>query len=110
MGITNLYFKIHLKKCYLILNNINLIWLLMVKKFLTIGLFIFTKKALSERISKAELAWILLSFNQKRGYFQFRDEVDDNIDDDFFIISSEVLEVNRLEKDKKMTNIGMKFY
>lgn len=57
------------------------------KKFLTIGLFIFTKKALSERISKAELAWILLSFNQKRGYFQFRDEVDDNIDDDFLLLA-----------------------
>lgn len=64
-------------------------------------IYFLRKKALSERISKAELAWILLSFNQKRGYFQFRGEVDDNIDDDFFIISSEVLEVNRLEKDKK---------
>ena len=31
-------------------------------------------KALSRKISKEELAWILLSFNQKRGYYQARDE------------------------------------
>ena len=32
------------------------------------------KKALSKEISKEELAWILLNFNQKRGYNQLRDE------------------------------------
>ena len=34
-------------------------------------------KALSRKISKEELAWILLSFNQKRGYYQARDEEDE---------------------------------
>lgn len=32
------------------------------------------KKALSQAITKEELAWILLQFNQKRGYYQLRGE------------------------------------
>ena len=32
-------------------------------------------KALTKKISKEELAWIILNFNQKRGYNQLRDEV-----------------------------------
>ena len=32
------------------------------------------KKALSQKIAKEELAWILLNFNQKRGYYQLRGE------------------------------------
>ena len=37
-------------------------------------IYYLRKKALSERISKEELAWVLLSFNQKRGYYQLRGE------------------------------------
>ena len=37
-------------------------------------LYYLRKKALTRRISKQELAWILLNFNQKRGYYQLRDE------------------------------------
>ena len=37
-------------------------------------LYYLRKKALTQAISKEELAWILLCFNQKRGYYQFRDE------------------------------------
>lgn len=37
-------------------------------------LYYLRKKALSQKISKEELAWILLSFNQKRGYYQLRGE------------------------------------
>lgn len=38
------------------------------------------KKALTQKITKEELAWILLNFNQKRGYYQLRgeEEQDDN--------------------------------
>lgn len=32
------------------------------------------KKALTQKISKEELAWIILNFNQKRGYYQLRGE------------------------------------
>lgn len=42
-------------------------------------IYYLRKKALTKAISKQELAWILLQFNQKRGYFQLRGE-DDEID------------------------------
>lgn len=37
-------------------------------------IYYLRKKALTEPISKEELAWILLNFNQKRGYYQLRSE------------------------------------
>ena len=37
-------------------------------------IYYLRKKALSQPISKYELAWILLNFNQKRGYYQLRGE------------------------------------
>ena len=38
-------------------------------------LYYLRKKALTQKISKEELAWILLNFNKKRGYYQLREEV-----------------------------------
>ena len=63
-------------------------------------IYYLRKKALIEKISKQELAWILLSFNQKRGYFQLRGEEETN-DDSISIITSKILEVNKKEKDTK---------
>jgi CRISPR-associated endonuclease Csn1 len=37
-------------------------------------LYYLRKKALTEKIEKEELAWIILNFNQKRGYYQLRGE------------------------------------
>ena len=37
-------------------------------------IYFLRKKALSEKITKEELAWVILSFNQKRGYYQLRGE------------------------------------
>ena len=37
-------------------------------------IYYLRKKALSNKILKDELAWILLNFNQKRGYYQLRGE------------------------------------
>ena len=37
-------------------------------------IYYLRKKALSNKIQKEELAWILLNFNQKRGYYQLRGE------------------------------------
>lgn len=37
-------------------------------------IYYLRKKALSLKISKEELAWIILNFNQKRGYYQLRGE------------------------------------
>lgn len=41
-------------------------------------LFYLRKKALTQKIKKEELAWILLNFNQKRGYYQLREEEAEN--------------------------------
>ncbi len=40
-------------------------------------LFYLRDKALTSKISKQELAWIILNFNQKRGYYQLRGEDED---------------------------------
>ena len=37
-------------------------------------IYYLRKKALTQSVSKEELAWILLNFNQKRGYYQLRGE------------------------------------
>ena len=37
-------------------------------------IYYLRKKALTQKICKEELAWILLNFNQKRGYYQLRGE------------------------------------
>lgn len=37
-------------------------------------LYYLRKKALTAKISKQELAWVILNFNQKRGYYQLRGE------------------------------------
>jgi len=37
-------------------------------------IYYLRKKALSRKIDKEELAWIILNFNQKRGYYQLRGE------------------------------------
>ncbi|EKT4551006.1 hypothetical protein JE945_000125 [Flavobacterium psychrophilum] len=42
-------------------------------------IYYLRKKSLTQKISKEELAWILLNFNQKRGYYQLRgEEQEDN--------------------------------
>lgn len=42
-------------------------------------IYYLRKKALTEKIEKEELAWLILNFNQKRGYYQLRGEDDDEI-------------------------------
>lgn len=37
-------------------------------------IYYLRKKALSQKLEKEELAWLILNFNQKRGYYQLRDE------------------------------------
>ncbi|MBL4745356.1 MAG: CRISPR-associated protein Csn1 [Flavobacteriaceae bacterium] len=41
-------------------------------------LYYLRKKSLTQKISKEELAWLLLNFNQKRGYYQLRGEEQEN--------------------------------
>lgn len=40
-------------------------------------IYFLRKKGLTKKIDKEELAWILLNFNQKRGYYQLRGEEED---------------------------------
>ena len=44
-------------------------------------LYYLRKKALTEKIGKEELAWVLHSFNQKRGYYQLRGEEEEESND-----------------------------
>ena len=65
-------------------------------------IYYLRKKALTEKITKEELAWILLQFNQKRGYYQLRGEEEEDKDNESIeIISAKILSVERKEKDKK---------
>ncbi|MDR1554162.1 MAG: type II CRISPR RNA-guided endonuclease Cas9, partial [Prevotellaceae bacterium] len=41
-------------------------------------IYYLRKKALSHKITKEELAWLILNFNQKRGYYQLRGEDDED--------------------------------
>lgn len=64
-------------------------------------IYYLRKKALTEKISKEELAWILLNFNQKRGYYQLRgeeQEINKNKLEEFHTLS--VVEVIEREKGK----------
>ncbi|MFA5972880.1 MAG: type II CRISPR RNA-guided endonuclease Cas9 [Lentimicrobiaceae bacterium] len=64
-------------------------------------IYFLRKKALTDKIDKEELAWLLLHFNQKRGYYQLRGEDEENKEDDFQIISQKIVLVTKGEKDKK---------
>ena len=65
-------------------------------------IYYLRKKALSQKITKEELAWILLQFNQKRGYYQLRgEEEEEKTNETTEIISAEIISVERKEKDKK---------
>ncbi|NVO04126.1 MAG: hypothetical protein HXX09_15630 [Bacteroidetes bacterium] len=43
-------------------------------------IYYLRKKALEQKISKEELAWVILNFNQKRGYYQLSEENEINED------------------------------
>lgn len=65
-------------------------------------IYYLRKKALSKKISKEELAWILLNFNQKRGYYQLRgedDETPSNIKE--YVETLKVVKIEKSEKDNK---------
>ncbi|MCF8363736.1 MAG: hypothetical protein K9G70_14050 [Prolixibacteraceae bacterium] len=52
-------------------------------------IYFLRRKALTEKISEQELAWLLLNFNQKRGYYQLRgeeEEIDNTKHEEFQIL------------------------
>lgn len=73
-------------------------------------IYYLRKKALSQKISKEELAWILLQFNQKRGYYQLRGEEEE--DDNTKLVEYLEQEVVRVEatNEKKGEDIWYNVY
>ena len=64
-------------------------------------IYYLRKKALEEKIEKEELAWLLLNFNQKRGYYQLRgEEEEDNPNKSVEFYSLKVIEVTADEPQK----------
>lgn len=65
-------------------------------------IYYLRKKALTQAITKEELSWILLNFNQKRGYYQLRgEEEEEKSNETTEIISAKIVSVEKREKDKK---------
>lgn len=64
-------------------------------------IYYLRKKALKEKIEKEELAWILLHFNQKRGYYQLRGEdEEENPNKRIEFYSLRIVDVKADEKQK----------
>ncbi|MCA6442332.1 MAG: type II CRISPR RNA-guided endonuclease Cas9 [Bacteroidetes bacterium] len=65
-------------------------------------IYYLRKKALTQIITKQELAWLILNFNQKRGYYQLRgeeEESNNNINE--YVIPLKITKVEKGEVDKK---------
>jgi CRISPR-associated endonuclease Csn1 len=71
-------------------------------------IYYLRKKALTDKIKKEELAWLLLNFNQKRGYYQLRgeDEGTDSskLEEFHSLVVNDVIDTN--EKNK----LGLTLY
>lgn len=71
-------------------------------------IYYLRKKALTEKIKKEELAWILLNFNQKRGYYQLRgEEAEGNTNKQEAFYSLQIVAV---EADEKPNSKGEIWY
>lgn len=65
-------------------------------------IYYLRKKAIIAKIEKEELAWLILNFNQKRGYYQLRgedDETPSNIKE--YVELLKVVKIEKGETDKK---------
>ncbi len=63
-------------------------------------IYYLRKKALWQRLTKEELAWILLQFNQKRGYYQLRGEEEEAQDKKVEFLEQKVVRVEATEEKK----------
>jgi hypothetical protein len=69
-------------------------------------IYYLRKKALIQKIEKEELAWILLNFNQKRGYYQLQgEEEDENPDKLVEYYALKVINVTADEPQKGKSDI-----
>ena len=72
-------------------------------------IYYLRKKALTQKITKEELAWILLNFNQKRGYYQLRGE--EELDDTTKNKTFEELKVSEVkDSGEKISKTGETLY
>ena len=71
-------------------------------------IYYLRKKALTQKIEKEELAWIILNFNQKRGYYQLRGEEEDEIKNKSVEFHS--LKVIKVEVDSEPNKKGDLWY
>ena len=73
-------------------------------------IYYLRKKALTQRLTKEELAWILLQFNQKRGYYQLRgEEEEENPNKLIEYLSQKVVRVEATD-EKKGDEVWYKVY
>lgn len=71
-------------------------------------IYFLRKKALVHKLSKEELAWVILNFNQKRGYYQLRgDEIEE---DETKIVEYHSLKVIKVEADSAKKPTGEIWY
>lgn len=63
-------------------------------------IYYLRKKALTRKVSKYELAWIILNFNQKRGYNELRGELDNDSSKQEEYYALKVINVEAAEKGK----------
>ncbi|MBF0647957.1 type II CRISPR RNA-guided endonuclease Cas9 [Dysgonomonas sp. GY75] len=69
-------------------------------------IYYLRKKALTQKIAKEELAWIILNFNQKRGYYQLRgEEEEENPNKSVAFHSLKIVEVEADEKPNSKGDI-----
>ena len=66
-------------------------------------IYFLRKKALTKKLSNVELAWLLLNFNQKRGYYHLRGE-EEEIDNDKAKIYIELKIKEVLDSGEKVEN------
>ncbi|SFE37352.1 type II CRISPR RNA-guided endonuclease Cas9 [Thermophagus xiamenensis] len=72
-------------------------------------IYYLRKKALTQKISKEELAWIILNFNTKRGYYHLRGEDEDN-QDNKKIKEFRALKVVNVTEREGANSSGKKWY
>lgn len=73
-------------------------------------IYYLRKKALTQRLKKEELAWVLLQFNQKRGYYQLRGEDEEEQHDKLVeFIAQKVVRVEATD-EKKGDDVWYKVY
>lgn len=71
-------------------------------------IYYLRKKALTQKIDKQELAWIILNFNQKRGYYQLRGE--DEEEDKSKLVEFHSLKIVDVIADQEQSKKGETWY